>query len=93
MYEINEQLFEEMEKKSWTYLVMCLQKYSEHNRHGYWTDGEEILCKTAEAAEHLADFLEDIGFDCVHTGYYDPEEDRRNNEIDDHTGWYYVNID
>ena len=90
---MNEQLFEQMEMHTWTYLVMCLQKNSVQNRHGYWTDGEEILCKTEEAAENLANFLEDIGFDTVHTGYYDPEEDRRNNEVNDHTGWYYVCID
>lgn len=86
-------MFEMMEKKTWTFLIMSLQKHEAENRRGYWTDGEEILCKTEAAAEHLANFLEDIGFDIVHTGYYDPEEDRRNNEVNDHTGWYYVNID
>lgn len=32
-----------------------------------------------------------MGFGEVNTGYYDPEEDKRNNEIDKFTGWYYVN--
>ena len=90
---MDEMLFRLMEQKTWTYILKCLDKYTDQNRHGYWTDGEEILCKTEEAAEYLADFLEDIGFDYVHTGYYDPEEDKRNNEVDDHTGWYYVTVD
>ena len=90
---MDEMLFELMEQKSWTYLLKCLTQYADRNRHGYWTDGEEILCKTEEAAEHLADFLEDLGFDSVRTGYYDPEEDQRNNEVNDHTGWYYVTVD
>lgn len=28
----------------------------------------------------------------INTGYYDPEEDKRNGEEDRYTGWYYVNI-
>ena len=90
---MDEMLFELMEQKSWTYLLKCLTKYADQNRHGYWTDGEEILCKTEEAAEHLADFLEDLGFEYVKTGYYDPEEDQRNNEVDERTGWYYISVD
>lgn len=85
--------FEQMSQRAWTFLVMSLQKHEDENRNGYWTDGDEILCKTEEAAEHLADFLEDIGFADVHTGYYDPKEDARNNQVDDHTGYYYVGID
>lgn len=63
-----------------------------------WSDGIEILCKTEELAEMIADLLEllyrENGIDCkVNTGYYDPEEDKRNGEEDRYTGWYYVNID
>lgn len=86
-------LFEMLEKELWSVLVNTLRKNEDQNRHDYWTDGEEILCKSENAAEHLANFLEDIGFDMVHTGYYDPEEDQKNNEVNDHTGWYYVSID
>lgn len=28
----------------------------------------------------------------VNTGYYDPIEDERNNEVDCNTGYYYVTI-
>ena len=90
---MDEVLFPFMQQKAWAFILRILEKYACYNRHGYWTDGEEILCKTEEAAEHLADFLEDLGFDYVRIGYYDPEEDQRNNEVNNHTGWYYVSVD
>lgn len=77
----------------WKQLIESLHNNEDRNKHGYWTDGEEILCKTEEQAEVLADFLEDVGFDYVQTGYYDPKEDERNNEVNDHTGYWYVSID
>lgn len=81
-----------MDKHIWSYLIKSLQN-NENNKHGFWTDGEEILCKTEEQAEVIADFLEDVGFDYVNTGYYDPIEDERNGEVDRYTGWWYVSID
>ena len=77
----------------WKRLLKSLHDNEEHNKHGYWTDGEEILCKTEDQAEALADFLEDVGFDYIQTGYYNPEDDKRNNEVNDHTGYWYVSID
>lgn len=93
MKQINKLDMELMDKNIWTYLLQSLQLNTEHNRHGFWTDGEEILCRTENQAESIADFLEDMGFDYVQTGYYDPIIDERNNEIDDHTGYWYVSID
>lgn len=29
----------------------------------------------------------------LHTGYYDPKEDKKNNEEDRYTGWWYVSAD
>lgn len=58
----------------------------------YWTDGSEFLFENEGDAEYFADFLEILGFD-TYTGYYDPEEDARNGETNDHTGWYYVDAD
>jgi hypothetical protein len=29
----------------------------------------------------------------IHTGYYNPEDDEHSNEVDDHTGWWYVDYD
>lgn len=63
------------------------------NRHGYWVDNMnqgEILCKTEDAANHLANFLEDLGFGDVTTGYYDPIQDELNDCVDRLTGFYYV---
>ena len=62
-----------------------------------WTDKDEILVKTESAANVIADLIEmlyradDEGIE-VCTGYYDPEEDKRNDEVDEHTGWWYVRV-
>lgn len=63
-----------------------------------WSDGEEILVKTESAANTIADLIEALyraqGEEIlVNIGFYDPEEDKRNNEEDRYTGWWYVNID
>ena len=63
-----------------------------------WSDGEEILVNSEHMANNIADAIqllylsqgEDI---VVNTGYYNPKEDKRNNEEDKYTGWYYVSID
>ena len=74
----------------------ALPDYSEGN---IWCDGGmEILCKTESAAQAVADLLELLyrknGEEIlINTGYYDPEEDKRNGEEDRYTGWYYVNVD
>ena len=82
-----------IEPPTWSYIIKLLEQYADKKHNGYWTDGEEILCCTEEAAEHLANFLEDIGFDCVMTGSYDPAEDEAFGTVDDHTGYWYVTID
>lgn len=28
----------------------------------------------------------------INTGYYDPEEDKKNGEEDRYSGWWYINI-
>ena len=64
------------------------------NKNGIVYDGgNEILCKKEYQAEGIADFLEDMGFEDVRTGYYDPVEDERNGEVDRYTGLYYVDWD
>lgn len=74
----------------------ALPDYSEGN---VWCDGGmEILCKTESVAQAVADLLEllyrkDGEEILINTGYYDPEEDKRNGEEDRYTGWYYVNVD
>ena len=44
-----------------------------------------------EAIANLFDQLYDTG--TCHTGYYDPNEDKRNGEEDVYTGLYWVGID
>ncbi len=64
------------------------------NDHRIWSDGEEILCETEQLAEHIADLIDAMyGGQVVNTGYYDPEEDERNNEVAENTGFWYVTID
>lgn len=54
--------------------------------------------KTESAANTIADLIDALyraqGEEVlVNTGYYDPKEDKRNNEEDRYTGWWYINID
>lgn len=57
-----------------------------------------ILCKDGKSAETIANILElmykkeEIEVVIV-TGYYDPIEDKRNDEVDMYTGWHYVSMD
>ena len=74
-------------------IINFLPKYSDT----IWSDGDEILVKSEDAADKIADAIELLyqsqGEDIlVNTGYYDPEEDKRDNEEDKYTGWWYVNI-
>jgi len=59
-----------------------------------WTDGTEILCRSEWLAYTIANILDNIaGYRYTHYHYYDPEEDERSGEVDDHTGWWYVDFD
>lgn len=65
-----------------------LRDYSEGE---IWSVGDELLCRTESAANALADLLErlyrtDDKEVITWTGYYDPEEDKRNGEEDRFTG-------
>lgn len=86
---------EDLTKSAQKFIRLCLDnaegrhgiEYFEH--FGY----NEIVCKHEYQAEGIADLLEDMGFEYVRTGYYDPEEDKLNGEIDEYTGYYYVDWD
>ena len=58
-----------------------------------WYDGENILCRTEEIADALMDWMESHGIGLPCSGYYDPEEDEREDCVDDHTGWWYVSVE
>ena len=65
----------------------------EHNSIDVWynEDADEIMCLTEDLAEMIANIIEAItGEYDMHTCYYDPDEDARNNEINSCTGWYSV---
>lgn len=60
-----------------------------------WTDGDEILCRSEEYANVIADLIEklydDSGEDVIAvTGSYDWIDGR---EKDDYTGCWYIYID
>lgn len=85
---------EQVSRRLMTILTFNLPQSPEDSVNGYWTSGvglgSDILCKTEESANAIADFLEELGFEEVNTGYYDPEEDERCGEVDKYTGWWYV---
>ena len=56
-------------------------------------DGTEILSADENEVETLANLFDQLyGQGTCNTGYYDPEEDKQNNEEDAYTGLYYVTI-
>lgn len=84
-----------MAKTDW--LSEISNRLRDYSDGDVWSAGDEILCKTESAADALADLLwqlyrsqdEDV---VITTGFYDPEEDKRNGEQDRFTGWWYVYI-
>lgn len=63
-----------------------------------WSSGDEILCRTESAVNTLMDMLKALyhaqGVEVdINTGYYDPEEDKKNGEEDKYTGWWYINVE
>jgi hypothetical protein len=60
----------------------------------YSESADEILCRSEELADMIANIIEGIsGEHEAHTGYYDPDEDVLSGEVDEYTGWYYVDYD
>ena len=81
-----------MKEKLLDMILEALPKKSEAVR--YWTNGCDILCPSEIESEIVADFIDDLlGEKVCHTGYYDPVEDYKSGEVDDSTGFYYVDFD
>lgn len=62
-----------------------------------WTDGDEILCRSEEYSNAIADMVEYLykegGEEVVAvTGSYD-EIDERDGVVDDYTGCWYIYLD
>lgn len=94
-YDFESHVFENV----WDAFVKHLPKEPDDqwNSVDVWFDeqGCEILCRTEELAEMIADIIEEIsGEHEAHTGYYDPEEDAKELKGPFRTtGWYYVDFD
>lgn len=56
-------------------------------------DGDEILCHSKEDAVALADFLEEVCGFPIHVGFYNPQDDEANDEVDFCTGKWCVYAD
>lgn len=54
-------------------IIAALTANAEHNKYGYWTDGDTIYCKTGEQADVIANLLTDCGWDVVLTAEYKDE--------------------
>jgi hypothetical protein len=80
------EIVERLPKEPYDYSTINPKKYR------IWTCGDEILCKSEAIADAIADLLEAMGYEDVTTGYYDPEEDAKHNEVDRLTGWHWVSV-
>lgn len=60
----------------------------------YYADANEILCRSEELAEMIANIIEGIsGEHEAEIGYYDPDQDEEDDCVDGRTGWYFVRQD
>ena len=59
----------------------------------FWYDGgEDILCKTKDLADALADWLDRHGYWNPAVGYYDPKDWGTEYLTYECGGWYYVHL-
>jgi len=68
---------------------------SEYDLGAIWQNGDEILCKNQDTIQVIAflfEYILDGSTLKARTGYHDPNEDAKNNEIDDCTGYHYVRL-
>ena len=99
--EIKDEFENHVFENVWEEFIRCLpqeEDWAKDNSNSidvwYYADADEILCRTEELADMIANILDRISGDPIaHTGYYDPEEDKKDNCVDDRTGWWYVDFD
>ena len=74
-------------------LLHSMPRKPEDAECGYWSDGEEIVCKTESLANIMADSMEELypGISAA-TAYYDPVEDENDDCVDEYTGWWTVTL-
>ena len=90
-YDFESHIFENV----WEEFIQHLPKEEDwaHNSVDVWyyADADEILCRSEELAEMIANILEAIsGERDAETGYYDPVADEEDECADGRTGWYFV---
>lgn len=73
----------------WEVYTSSLPKEPDENNN-VWFDGYEILTTSEEMQEHVYSVLRLVCQETIVTGFYDPDEDERNGEVDGYTGLYYV---
>ena len=76
-------------------IARLLPDVEERNGDEFCSDRDctEILSTNESEIEVLANLFDQLyGEGTVNTGYYDPEDDERNNEVDIYTGLYYVSV-
>ena len=60
----------------------------------YFSDGEQIICATEFECDCLLCFLDDILKEFsdiqLYSGFYNRQEDERNEEVDKYTDWWYL---
>lgn len=76
----------------WDWIAERFPKSPDTAKDGIWYDGDEFLCRTDAQVEGIADWMANVAGLETATGYYDPEEDQRNGETDQRTGWYYARV-
>ena len=81
------------------WFAVFVERLRDSPKSDVWSDGAElILCKTESVATAIADLIEQLyAYQneevTMITGYYDPEEDKRDGIEDIYTGWWYITID
>ena len=86
------------QKPKTNWIVAIADMLAGNESDAIWCDDDgQILVATEETANVVADLIEAFyrsqGEEIsVNTGYYDPEEDKRNGEETEHTGWWYVYV-
>lgn len=74
-------------------MVPTVLRYTGKRNVYFWFDGVEILCDCEITTDILADMIRVVyGID-AHTGFYDPADDAREDCVDSHTGYYYIDFD
>lgn len=69
-------------------IVKKLPRHPEDSRHRLWVnENDEIMCKTVGDANVIANLFEELGYDIMHTCYYDDAADGLC------FGWYAVYVD